>query len=62
MSTKFVTDEKGKKIAAVVPIKRYEQLIEDLQDLEMVAQRRNDERIPYAEIKKKLIADGTLPN
>jgi hypothetical protein len=62
MKTQFVTDQKGTKIAALVPIKEYEQLVEDLHDLEMVATRRNDERVSFEEVKKKLIADGILPS
>ncbi len=61
MKTQFVTNEKGKKIAAVIPIKKYEQLMEDLYHLRTVAERRNDERIPFEEVKKQLIADGLLP-
>ena len=60
MKTQFVTNQKGKKIAAVIPIKEYEELLEDLHDLELIAKRRNDERIPYEEVKKQLIADGIL--
>ncbi len=62
MKTQFVTDQKGIKIAAVVPIKEYEQLVEDLHDIEIVALRRNDERVSFEEVKRKLIADGILPS
>ncbi len=62
MKTQYVTNQKGMKIAAVVPIKEYEQLIEDLHDLETVALRRNDERVSFEEVKRKLIADGILPS
>ena len=30
MSTKFVTNEKGKKIAAILPIREYEDLLQDI--------------------------------
>lgn len=62
MEMQFVTDQKGMKIAAVVPIKEYEQLVEDLHDIEIVALRRNDERVSFEEVKRKLIADGVLPS
>ncbi len=61
MKTQFVTNSKGKKTAAIIPIKEYEELMEDLHDLEIVAKRRNDERIPFEVIKKELIADGIIP-
>jgi hypothetical protein len=35
--------------------------MEDLHDRQIIAQRRNDERVPFEEVKKQLIADGILP-
>jgi hypothetical protein len=34
LSTTFITDGKGKKISAVLPIKLYEQWLDELEDLE----------------------------
>ena len=36
METQFLTDEKGNRIAVVLPIKLYDKLIEKLEDLEDV--------------------------
>jgi hypothetical protein len=33
-STNFITDSAGKKISVVLPIKQYEQLLEDLEELD----------------------------
>ena len=33
-TTTFITDQKGKKISAVLPIKAYKQLLEELEELE----------------------------
>lgn len=33
-TTTFITDQKGNKISAVLPIKAYKQLLEDLEELE----------------------------
>jgi hypothetical protein len=33
LSTTFITDGNGKKISAVLPIKQYQQLLEELEDL-----------------------------
>lgn len=32
-ATTFITDQKGNKISAVVPIKAYQQLLEELEEL-----------------------------
>lgn len=34
LSTTFIIDEKGKKISAIMPIKKYEQMLKELEDLE----------------------------
>jgi hypothetical protein len=36
MKTQFLTDEKGKKTAVLMPIKQYNKLLEKLEDLEDV--------------------------
>lgn len=36
MKTQFLTDEKGKKTAVLLPIKEYNKLLEKLEDLEDV--------------------------
>jgi hypothetical protein len=54
----FLTNEKGRKTAAVLPIEDYEKLLEDLDDLAVIAERRDEETIPHAELKKGLKRNG----
>jgi PHD/YefM family antitoxin component YafN of YafNO toxin-antitoxin module len=42
MATQFLTDDRGQKVAVVIPIADYESLMEDLA---AVAERRDDDRI-----------------
>jgi hypothetical protein len=56
----FVVDDHGKKTAVLMPIKKYEKLMEDLHDLAVVAERKNEEPISLAEMKKRLHQDGLL--
>jgi hypothetical protein len=60
--TQFLTDAHGQKIAAVIPIDEYEELLEDLNDLAMVAERRNEPRVSVEEVERRLKADGLLPS
>ncbi len=60
MTTQFLTDQAGQKVAVVIPIADYESLMEDVADLAAVAERRNDERISLEDLKKRLIADGLI--
>ena len=34
MRTQFVTDDQGKKLAVILPIKDYNQMVDDLEELE----------------------------
>jgi PHD/YefM family antitoxin component YafN of YafNO toxin-antitoxin module len=61
METQFLTDDRGQKIAVVIPIADYESLMEDVSDLAAVAERRDDDRISLAELKEQLTVDGFLP-
>ena len=41
-SRSFVVDENGKRTAVALPIEEYERLLEDLEDLAVIAQRRHE--------------------
>ena len=60
MTTQFLTDEQGQKVAVVIPIADYEELTEDIADLASVAERRDEDRVSLAELKEQLKADGLL--
>ena len=60
MITQFLTDESGKRVAVVLPVEDYEELMEDVSDLAAVAERRNEERVTLDVVKQRLIADGLL--
>jgi PHD/YefM family antitoxin component YafN of YafNO toxin-antitoxin module len=57
---RFVVDQDGKKQAVIIPLKEYEQLMEDLHDLAVVAERRDEEAISLDEMKRRLREDGLL--
>jgi hypothetical protein len=56
----YVVDEKGDRTAVIVPIGEYEELIEDLHDLAIIAERREESTVSLHELRKKLIKDGLL--
>jgi len=55
-----VVDADGKKTAVILSLKRYRQLIEDLHDLAVVAERRDEGPISVDEMKRRLKKDGVL--
>ena len=57
MEIQYLTDAKGKKKAIVIPIKMYEKMIEDLEEMEdllAVLQRKNSPKIPFSEGLEKI--------
>jgi len=60
LTLKYITDEKGKKKEVILAIKDFENLLEDLEDLAIVAERRDVESISHEEVIKRLKKDGLL--
>jgi len=58
----FIVNQDGRKTAVVMPINAYRRLLEDLHDLSAVAERRQEPSLPLAEVKRRLQADGLLPD
>ena len=54
----YIVDEKGERSAVVVPIEEYDELLEDLHDLAVIADRRDEPTITHEELKRPLKADG----
>lgn len=59
-AVQYVTDEKGRKKSVILPVETYEEMLEDIQDLVAVAERRKEKTIPFDEMKKRLKKDGLL--
>jgi hypothetical protein len=60
LQEQYIVDEKGERTAVVLPIDQYEELLEDLHDLAVVAERRKEKSISLAEMKRRLKRDGIL--
>jgi len=57
MKTQFITNEKGKKLAVILPIKEYEKMLDELEELEDIklydeVKSREEEAIPFDEYLK----------
>lgn len=50
----------GKRTAVILPISEYEELLQDLDDLAVIALRKNEPTIPLAEVKRRLKKNGAL--
>ncbi len=60
MNTKFVVDESGNKTAVILPVEEYEELLEDIHDLAVIAERKDETTISFEDLKKRLKVDGLI--
>jgi hypothetical protein len=56
----FITDEKGRRTAAIVDFNRHKALWEDIEDVLVSRSRRREKRIPLEKVKADLIKSGKL--
>ena len=60
MAGHYVVAPGGRRTAIILPIGRYERLLEDLHDLAVVAERRKEKPIPLRELRRRLKGHGGL--
>ena len=60
LKLQYVTDESGEKKAVILPIEEFNELIEDLEDLVVVAERQDEETVPFNQVIDNLKKDGFL--
>ena len=56
----YVVDANGRKTAVLLSLEQYERLLEDLHDLAIVAERRDEKTVSLDELKRRLKKDGVL--
>jgi PHD/YefM family antitoxin component YafN of YafNO toxin-antitoxin module len=57
-ASQFVIDQEGRRTAVILPLEEYEQLLEDLHDLAVVAERRDEEAIDFEDVVRRLRDDN----
>jgi len=56
----YVVDTNGKKMGVILSLKHYQRLMQDLHDLAVVAERREEKPISLEEMKRRLKRDAIL--
>jgi len=54
LNPEYVIDVNGAKKAVILSIEEYEELIEDLRDLAVIAERREEPVIPHADVMEDI--------
>ena len=55
-----MTDDKGRKVAVQIDLKKHRELWEDIEDVLVSRSRRHEKRIPLEKVKAGLIDSGKL--
>jgi hypothetical protein len=62
LNPQYVTDEAGEQTAVILPIGTFRELLEDIEDLAAIAERREEPTISHEEVVAQLRRDGLLPS
>ena len=56
----FITDENGRKKAVILDIRLCQEMLDDLEDLRLLAERRDEATSSLQEVEERLKARGLL--
>ncbi len=56
----YITNADGEKISVILSLADYQELLEDLEDLAAIAERKDEETIPWQQVKEELKINGLL--
>lgn len=60
MPKQYITDTTGQKISVILPMEEYMELMEDVKDLAVVAELRDEPTIPWEQVKRELMDNDLL--
>ena len=56
----YITNGGGQKISVILSLADYQELLEDLEDLAAIAERKDETTIPWQQVKEELKINGLL--
>ncbi|HEY3027366.1 MAG TPA: hypothetical protein VGJ55_14545 [Pyrinomonadaceae bacterium] len=59
-NVQYVIDETGQRTAVIVPIEEYEELLEDLHITRVAEETKDEQRIPWKQVKAELVSEGKV--
>ncbi len=60
LNPQYITNDSGEKISVILPISEFQELIEDIEDLATVAERRDEPTISHEQLITELKRDGFI--
>ncbi|MDJ0596302.1 MAG: hypothetical protein QNJ72_41040 [Pleurocapsa sp. MO_226.B13] len=60
LTLNYITNEAGEKTAVILPIEQFRELLEDLEDLAIVAERKEETTTSHADLIAELKQDDLI--
>jgi len=60
LSEQYVVNAQGRKTGVILSLQRYQKLMEDLHDLAVIAERRDEKPVSPEEMERRLREHGAL--
>ena len=60
LSIQYITNEAGEKSAVILSLEEFQELIEDIEDLAAIAERRDEPTISHEDLVAELKRDGLV--
>jgi hypothetical protein len=60
LEVQYVTNQAGEKTAVILPIAEFQKLIEDIEDLAAIAERREEPTVSHEDVIVELKRDGLI--
>ncbi len=60
LELQYVTNDAGEKTGVILPIDRFQELIEDIEDLASAAERRDEPTVSHKDLIAELKRDGLI--
>ena len=57
-NVQYVTDADGNKVAVILPLDEYEEMLEDLHLGRVAREGKGEERIPWQQVRAEMQAEG----
>jgi len=56
----YITNNNGEKVSVILSIKEFENILEDIEDLAIVAQRKDEQNTSHQDFIKELKSDAII--
>ena len=57
---KYITDDNGAKVSVVIDMQEFQSMLEDIEDLTAIADRKDEDTTSHDKFLNELKSDGTL--